>query len=92
MMKKSKVFIYSTSPNSVFILETPTPVAGKAAYSYIKEHVPSANIGVIGARDIQTLCRTHREMKPTSIVKDVKKFVRLASAETSAAKEIVFSY
>jgi hypothetical protein len=87
MMKKSKVYIYSTGTESTLILEAPTPFAGKEAYAYIKRHVPTVNIGVLGAKDIQTLYRTHRELNLTPVIKDVKKFVKLASA----AKELVLN-
>lgn len=84
-MRESKVYIYSEAAKAIIILETPHPSAGKDAYSMIKRHIPSANIGIMGARDIQTLRRTHRELKPTHVTKDINKFLKAAAVIKSSA-------
>jgi hypothetical protein len=76
MMRTGKVYIYAEDPKAIVILESPHPSAGKEAYAYIKKRVPAANIGVMGARDIQTLRRTQRELKPTHVTRDVNKFLK----------------
>ncbi|MBT2744185.1 hypothetical protein [Bacillus sp. ISL-77] len=78
-MRKSKVYIYSTDAKALIILEAPHPNAGKEAYNLIKERIPTASIGIMGAKDIQTLRRTHRELKPTHVTKDVDKFLKAVS-------------
>ncbi|MEK4951964.1 hypothetical protein NST12_16855 [Bacillus sp. FSL W8-1127] len=87
-MKSSKVYISLTTKNITVILEAPTPVDGRNAYRFIKEHVPSANLSIYGARDIQTLRRTHRELKPTRVVRDVNKFLQ---AVTSTMKKTILA-
>jgi hypothetical protein len=87
-MRNSKVYIYSEGAKAIIILEAPHPNAGKDAYSYLKGHLghlPTVNLGVMGAKDIQTLRRTNRELKPTHVTKDINKFLKAVSSVKNKA-------
>jgi hypothetical protein len=76
MMYRSKVFIYSADTNDLIILESFFPNSCKDTYEYIKELIPTANIEVMGAKDIHTLLRAHRELRSTHISRDIYKFLK----------------
>jgi hypothetical protein len=81
---RSKNFIYSADTKELIILESLYPNSCKATYEYIKELIPTANIEVMGARDIQTLLRAHRELRPAHISRDMYKFLKDISKSKDA--------
>ncbi|UZH07759.1 MULTISPECIES: hypothetical protein [Heyndrickxia] len=79
MMEQSKVYISLKAGTASLILETPTATDGQEAYQQIKSKIPSANLGIYGARDIQTLLRSHREFKAPRVFTDIEKFISSAT-------------
>lgn len=78
-MRRSRTFIYSTNSKNTLILEAPTPDAGKTAFLYIKDIMPMADIGIFGAKDINTLRRTNRDLKSILLIKDIDVYVKALS-------------
>ena len=74
----SKLYIYSTTGRikaETDILELGSTIELKSVYKKIKASIPKASVGVYGAKDFDTLQRTHRNLGRCKLTKSVDKFM-----------------
>lgn len=81
----SKVLLCSTKNGKTFAV-TVEPEKVKIAYRDIKEDLPGVSIGVYGARDLVTLKRAQRTLKPENIVESVPELVRTVKSVSSKSE------
>jgi hypothetical protein len=77
----SKVYILAKDGKNQIVLEVPSAKAGEQAFHIIKEKFPDVDIAVYGAKNINTLRRTHREMPGMKIFRDFKRFMQILSSK-----------
>lgn len=70
----SKVIVFSTKNGKKFAVKV-VPQKAKTVYSTIKRDLPGVSVGVYGARDLATLKRSQRTLKPENISDSVPELV-----------------
>lgn len=72
-----KFYIYSTNRHDINtdILELSTSNEAKLVFRRIKQSSPQASLGVVGAKDITTFRRTHRNLGKHQIFRSPEEFI-----------------
>lgn len=78
VIKMCKFYIYSTDRHNINtdILELSSSNEAKQIFSTIKKTSPQASLGVVGAKDMITFRRTHRNLGKHQIFKSPEEFIR----------------
>ncbi len=82
--RMSKVFIYSGDTKELIIAESLDTNTAKDTYKHIKKLIPTANMEVLGARDLQTLLRTNRELRTINMTTNIYQFLKDISKSKNA--------